>query len=65
MDKQTTLGFLGKRVSAGEFTRRAKFSVFDGVQDMGRLPLEVWEDSFVRTFKVANYEAPKGQRCSG
>jgi len=32
---------------------------------MGRLPLEVWEDSFVRTFKVANYEVPKGQKCSG
>jgi hypothetical protein len=65
VDKPTALGFLAKRVSAGEFTRRAKFSVFDGVQDMGRLPLEVWEDSFVRTYKVANYEAPKGQRCSG
>ena len=65
VDKQTALAFLGKRVAAGEFTRRAKFSVFDGVQDMGRLPLEVWEDSFVRTHKVANYEAPKGQRCSG
>ena len=65
VDKQTALGFLGKRGTAGEFTRRAKFSVFDGVQDMGRLPLEVWEDSFVRTHKVANYEAPKGQRCSG
>ncbi len=65
VDKQTALAFLGKRVAAAEFTRRAKFSVFDGVQDMGRLPLEVWEDSFVRTFKVANYEAPKGQRCSG
>lgn len=65
VDKQTALGFLGKRVAAGDFTRRAKFSVFDGVQDMGRLPLEIWEDSFVRTHKVANYEAPKGQRCSG
>ena len=65
VDKPTALGFLGKRVSSSEFTRRAKFSVFDGVQDMGRLPLEVWDDSFVRTFKVANYEAPKGQRCSG
>ncbi|HSE06441.1 MAG TPA: hypothetical protein VLK35_20000 [Methylomirabilota bacterium] len=64
-DKQTTLGFLAKRVPAGEFTRRAKFNVFDGTQDMGRLALEVWEDSFVRTFKVANYDAPKGQRCSG
>jgi hypothetical protein len=65
IDKQTALGFLAKRVSPAEFTRRAKFSVFDGMQDMGRLPLEVWEDSFVRTYKVANYEAPKGQRCSG
>lgn len=64
-DKQTTLGFLAKRVPAGEFTRRAKFSVFDGVEDRGRLALEVWEDSFVRTFKVANLETPKGQRCSG
>ena len=65
VDKQTTMGYLAKRVPASELTRRAKFSLFDGVQDMGRLPLEVWEDSFVRTYKVANYEAPKGQRCSG
>ena len=65
VDKQTTMGYLAKRVAATELTRRAKFSVFDGVQDMGRLPLEVWEDSFVRTYKVANYETSKGQRCSG
>jgi hypothetical protein len=64
-DKQTALGYLARRIPASEFTRRAKFNVFDGTQDMGRLALEVWEDSFVRTFKVANYEAPKGQRCSG
>jgi hypothetical protein len=65
VDKQTTMSYLAKRVAASELTRRAKFSLFDGVQDMGRLPLEVWEDSFVRTYKVANYETPKGQRCSG
>jgi hypothetical protein len=65
VDKQTTMGYLAKLVPASELTRRAKASLFDGVQDMGRLPLAVWEDSFVRTFKVANYETPKGQRCSG
>lgn len=65
VDKNTALGFLSRRVAASEFTRRAKFSVFDGTQDLGRLPLEVWDDSFVRTFKVANYETPKGQKCSG
>ncbi|HEY7870093.1 MAG TPA: hypothetical protein VIF59_12740 [Methylomirabilota bacterium] len=64
-DKSTAAGFLAKRVPANEFTRRAKFTVFDGVQDMGRLPLEVWEDSFVKTHKVANYESPKGLRCGG
>ena len=62
VDKQTALGFLAKR--SAEFTRRAKFSMFDGVENLGRLPLEVWEDSFVRTYKVANYEAPQGLRCS-
>ena len=65
IDKQTTMSYLAKRTSASELTRRAKFSLFDGVQDMGRMPLEVWEDSFVRTYKVSNYEAPKGQKCSG
>ena len=65
IDKQTTMSYLARRVAASELTRRAKFSLFDGVQDMGRMPLEVWEDSFVRTYKVSNYEAPKGQKCSG
>ena len=65
VDKQTTLGFLAKRVLPVEFTQRAKFSLFDGTQELGRLPLEIWEDSFVRTFKPANYEMPKGQKCWG
>jgi hypothetical protein len=65
VDKQTALGFLAKRVPPAEFTRRTKFSVFDGMQELGRLPLEVWDDFFVRTFKVANYEMPKSQKCSG
>jgi len=65
VDKHTALGFLAKRVPPAEFVRQAKFSVFDGMRELGRLRLEVWEDFFVRTFKVANYEMPKGQKCSG
>ena len=65
VDKHTALGFLAKRVPPAEFVRQAKFSVFDGMRELGRLRLEVWEDFFVRTFKVANYEMPKGQQCSG
>lgn len=63
VDKVTAVDFLAKRVPANEFTGRAKFTLFDGLNPMGRVPLEVWEDSFNSTFKVANYEPPKGVQC--
>lgn len=63
VDKATALEFLAKRMAPAEFTNRAKFFVFDGKADVGRLPLEVWEDSFVETFKLKDYQPAKGQRC--
>ena len=53
-------------VPASTFSRpttRAKFTLFDGLDPVGRVPLEVWEDTFNSTFKVANYEPPKGVQC--
>jgi len=63
VDKATLLDFLAKQVSPGQFASRAKFTLFDGLDRVGRVPLEVWEDSFNSTYKVANYEPPKGARC--
>lgn len=63
VDKATLVDFLAKRVSPEEFARRSKFYLFDGTDEVGRVPLEVWEDSFNSTYKVANYEPPKGARC--
>jgi hypothetical protein len=63
VDKATLAGFLAKRVSPAQFTSRAKFTLFDGLDKVGRVPLEVWEDPFNSTFRVANYEPPKGARC--
>jgi hypothetical protein len=63
VDKATLLEFLAKRLPAAEFTNRAKFSVFDGQDAIGRVPLEVWEDSFNSTYKIQNYEPPKGHKC--
>ena len=63
IDKATVLDFLAKRVSAEEFTNRAKFTLFDGQDPVGRVPMEVWEDSFNSTYKASNYEPPKGARC--
>jgi hypothetical protein len=63
VDKATIVDFLAKRVPPSEFTSRAKFTLFDGMDPVGRVPLEVWEDSFNSTFKVTNYEPPKGVQC--
>jgi hypothetical protein len=63
VDKITLREFLAKRVSPEEFTNRAKFTLFDGLDPVGRVPIEVWEDSFNSTHRAANYEPPKGAAC--
>jgi hypothetical protein len=63
VDKATAADFLAKRVGSEEFVNRAKFNLFDGESLVGRVPLEVWEDSFNTTYKIANYDPPKGAQC--
>ena len=63
IDKATALDFLAKRLSAEEFLNRAKFNLFDGQDLVGRVPIEVWEDSFNSTYKATNYTPPKGVTC--
>lgn len=63
VDKATLQDFLSKKLPAAEFANRAKFTVFDGQDAVGRVPLEVWEDSFNSTYKIQNYEPPTGQKC--
>jgi hypothetical protein len=63
IDKATLRDFLARRVSAEEFANRAKFTLFDGLDLVGRVPIEVWEDSFNSTYRVTNYEPPKGVTC--
>jgi len=63
VDKETLTDFLAKRVAPDEFTNRSQFTFFDGMDAVGRVPLEVWEDSFNSTYKVSSYEPPKGAQC--
>ncbi len=63
VDKSTLQAFLSKNLPASEFADRAKFMVYDGQDPVGRVPLEVWEDSFNTTYKLDNYEPPKGSKC--
>jgi len=63
IDKATLRDFLAKRVSAEEFTNRAKFALFDGQDAVGRVPIEVWDDPFNSTYKATNVIPPKGAVC--
>jgi hypothetical protein len=63
IDKATAADFLAKRVGSEEFINRAKFKLFDGLDLIGRVPLQVWDDPFNTTYKVTNYEPPKGAQC--
>lgn len=63
IDKGTALQYLNRRIQGAEFVKRAKFNLFDGTQEIGRVALDVWEDGFTKNFQVVGYEVPKGQGC--
>lgn len=63
VDTATLVAFLSEGLRANDFVNRARLSVFDGKQDLGRLPIEVWEDPFVRTYQPQDYRRPKDLQC--
>jgi hypothetical protein len=64
-DQASTRAFLGKTLPAGQYVDQLrKLTFFDGEKEVGRLPIEVWEDNFVATYQVPGYEMEKGKVCS-
>ncbi|MBI1958606.1 MAG: hypothetical protein HYS36_05190 [Candidatus Rokubacteria bacterium] len=57
------LEFLARTLPASELAARARFTLFDGQREVGRLPLEIWDDPFMTTFKLKDYHPPTGFRC--
>jgi len=63
VNRAALLDFLARKLTGPELATRAQFTLFDGQQDMGRLPLEVWDDPFMTTFKLKDYQPPTGFPC--
>jgi hypothetical protein len=61
--RERLLDFLTKRIAGPELATVAQFTLFDGQQEIGRLPLEIWDDSFMTTFRLPDYQPPTGFRC--
>lgn len=62
-DKATVHGFLAKKVSPATFAERALVTAFDGKNELGRLTLEILEDSFATTFRPKGYTPDPAHRC--
>ena len=63
VDKAAALDYLEGRIPAAELARRVRALAFDGQTDLGVMPLEIWDDPFMATYKVPNYEPPPGITC--
>jgi hypothetical protein len=63
VDKASALAYFERRLTVVDLNRRMHFLAFDGQQDLGPLALEIWDDFFMATYKVPNYQPPAGVTC--
>ena len=63
IDKATALEYLQGMVKGPELAERARVYGWDGETPIGRLRLASWDDNFVATYKVANYQLAPGVSC--
>jgi hypothetical protein len=63
LDKPTALEYLQGMVKPPDLADRARVYGWDGETPLGRLRLAAWDDNFVSTYKVANYQLAPGVSC--
>ena len=63
LDRATVADFVGGRLPARELGARGRVLGWDGATALGALRVNSWDDDFVSTFKVANYQLAPGVSC--
>jgi hypothetical protein len=63
VDRDTALEYLGGNMAPRELASRARVMAWDGTSALGALTVSAWEDNFVSTYKVQNYQLEKGVTC--
>lgn len=61
--KAVAAEYLAGRASIGQLADGSRALAWDGETALGQLRLTAWDDNFVATYKVANYEVDKGVTC--
>jgi len=63
VDRDTALEYLAGNMTPRELASRARVMAWDGTNALGALTVSAWEDNFVSTYKVQNYQLEKGVTC--
>jgi hypothetical protein len=63
LDKTTAVDYLQGAVKASNLPGRARIYGWDGETPLGKLRLAAWDDNFVSTYKVQNYQLEAGVTC--
>lgn len=61
--KAVAAEYVHGRLPVGQLSARSRILAWDGEAALGELAVEAWEDDFVATYKVANYELAQGVTC--
>lgn len=63
IEKSTARDYLAGAISIVEMAAKTVVFGFDGETALGAMRFAVWDDDFVKTFKVANYVLEPGVTC--
>jgi hypothetical protein len=63
VDRKTAAEFVGKAIASRALASRARVLAFDGETALGAVRLTAWDDDFVTTHKVKNYQLAPGVTC--
>jgi hypothetical protein len=63
ISKATARDYLMGMTSPRDFAAQSRVMAWDGETALGQLRLAAWEDNFLSTFKVKNYEVEPGVTC--
>ncbi len=63
LKKAVVADFLAGRAGVGHLAEVAQVLAWDGENALGALRVKAWDDNFVSTYKVANYQMASGVNC--
>lgn len=63
VDRTTAREFVANAISPRVLASRARVLAFDGATALGAVRLTAWEDDFIATHKVKNYQVASGVSC--